>query len=197
MDISDYRKHIKDMRANNIRNYVNRSNAIASGEKTYGAGALRMDSLPKPTQGIQQPSLVPSNSALNNELSGMMPYRTGRKPRGAGIKMPKIPKSISKITDKLLDKGTKVVGKSASNAFDNYMSQQFEDGGRMRKPRMKPNERGGKFDFVKAIKSVGHDVGKPFSAVGVNPFDLGYTMGHDYVSPYIVDPLKKQMGGTK
>jgi hypothetical protein len=97
MDISDYREHIKNMRANNIRNYINRSNAHARGEEIVGgvagmshtyvdaqhrnrqpsaSGVRRMDSLPKPMVGINQPPLSMATSSLGNSISGMgMGYR--------------------------------------------------------------------------------------------------------------------------
>jgi hypothetical protein len=44
----------------------------------------------------------------------------------------------------------------------------------------------GVFDsFVGAVKDAGSALGKPFEIGGVNPFDLGYTIGHDYLGPMI------------
>ncbi len=65
------------------------------------------------------------------------------------------------------------------------------------------NIRGGKFNLVNSIKDIGHKIGEPFSIATqplgfkANPFDLGYTIGHDYVSPYIVDPIKNKIKGGR
>jgi len=48
---------------------------------------------------------------------------------------------------------------------------------------------------VNAIKNMGHAMGKPLSKVtapldvNFNPFDAGYALGHDVISPYVVDPM--------
>ncbi len=48
---------------------------------------------------------------------------------------------------------------------------------------------------VNAIKNMGHALGKPLSkataplGVDINPFDAGYALGHDVISPYVVDPM--------
>jgi len=41
--------------------------------------------------------------------------------------------------------------------------------------------------FLDEIKNIGSAVGKPFEAsVGVNPFNLGYTLGHDVIAPALM-----------
>lgn len=53
---------------------------------------------------------------------------------------------------------------------------------------------GGWFNkFIEVVKRVGHDVAKPFEIVGVNPWDLGYGLGHDVIGP----ALKKAIKGGK
>jgi len=56
--------------------------------------------------------------------------------------------------------------------------------------------KGGSFgSFINGIKNVGHALGESFSkvtaplGVNLNPFDAGYALGHDVISPYVVDPM--------
>jgi len=50
---------------------------------------------------------------------------------------------------------------------------------------------------LNSIKNIAHEMGNPLSqvtkptlGVSVNPFDAGYALGHDVISPYVVDPIK-------
>lgn len=53
---------------------------------------------------------------------------------------------------------------------------------------------GGWFNnLINIVRKVGHDVAKPFEIVGVNPWDLGYDLGHDVIAPV----LKKAIKGGK
>jgi len=46
---------------------------------------------------------------------------------------------------------------------------------------------GGRFNLLKAVKSVGKIIGKPFTkVVGVNPFEAGYDLGHDVIGPALL-----------
>lgn len=38
--------------------------------------------------------------------------------------------------------------------------------------------------FFDEIRNIGRTIGKPFEPVaGLNPFDIGYTIGHDFLGP--------------
>jgi len=45
-------------------------------------------------------------------------------------------------------------------------------------------------DVVGVVNTIGHAVGKPFEAVGFNPYDLGYKLGHDVIAPVLKQAIK-------
>jgi hypothetical protein len=54
--------------------------------------------------------------------------------------------------------------------------------------------------FVDLIKSVGSTAGKPYEISGVNPFNLGYSVGHDLLAPELMkvlppEKVKKALSG--
>ena len=55
----------------------------------------------------------------------------------------------------------------------------------LKDPKMKAGyKKGGKFDLLKSITAVGTKAGEPFKATtGLNPFTLGYDLGHDVIAP--------------
>jgi hypothetical protein len=53
---------------------------------------------------------------------------------------------------------------------------------------------GGKFDLLQSLGDIGTKAGQPFKeTVGVNPFTLGYDLGHDVIGPAI-DPRRQGSG---
>lgn len=48
--------------------------------------------------------------------------------------------------------------------------------------------------FTKTIPSIGHEIAKPYEAVGVNPFDLGYQIGKEIIGPAIVGKGRRGKG---
>jgi hypothetical protein len=57
----------------------------------------------------------------------------------------------------------------------------------MKRPRGRPRKVGGKFDLFKTITDIGKKAGAPFEkSVGVNPFTMGYDLGHDVIAPALM-----------
>jgi hypothetical protein len=91
----------------------------------------------------------------------------------------------------------KYATKMAEKAINDYMKGEASGSGvysagvgEMKKPRGRPRS-GGKFDILESIKKVGTSAGKPFDkAVGVNPFTLGFDLGHDVIAPAIFGEKK-------
>jgi hypothetical protein len=91
----------------------------------------------------------------------------------------------------------KMATKMAEKAISDYMKGDASGAGvysagvgEMKRPRGRPRS-GGKFDLLESIKKVGTSAGKPFDkAVGVNPFTLGFDLGHDVIAPAIFGEKK-------
>lgn len=123
----------------------------------------------------------------------------GKKPRGrprkAGGKFNfgKALGSVGKVALPIVEKvGTKVAEKAAEQAVKSYLSGEgvVSAGVGMVKKRGRPRKmtaEGGKFNLLGTLTSVGKAAGKPFEkSVGVNPFTLGYDLGHDVIAPALM-----------
>jgi hypothetical protein len=98
-------------------------------------------------------------------------------------------KEVGKIA---LPIAEKVAMKAAETAVKSYMT----GGEVVKKPRGRPRKEGGSIhSILKSVAKVGKSAGKPFEkAVGVNPFSLGYDLGHDVIAPALKKELKKGKG---
>jgi len=91
-----------------------------------------------------------------------------------------VAKGVGKIAVPI---ASKVGTKMAEQALTNYMSGE----GVMKKGRGRPRKSGGKFNFFKTITDIGKKAGEPFEkSVGVNPFTMGYDLGHDVIAPALM-----------
>lgn len=71
---------------------------------------------------------------------------------------------------------------------DSIISKEKEAELTAKKPRGRPKKSGGKVKMavLKGLKTIGESAGKPFKKIsGVNPFSLGYDLGHDVIGPAI------------
>jgi hypothetical protein len=81
----------------------------------------------------------------------------------------------------------------------NTLNEQSREGRGTGKPRGRPRKakKGGAVaDWENSIKKIGNSLGKPFEAVTyLNPFDLGYSLGHDVLGPALfgsgADPARE------
>ena len=128
-----------------------------------------------------------------------------KKPRGRPRKMDveggkfnfgkalgKIAKGVGKVALPIAERvGTKLAEKALTEAVM---------GAGVKKARGRPRKmdvEGGKFNLIKSIKAVGNKVGKPFEEIsGVNPFNFGYDLGHDVISPAIDKARGVKRGGA-
>jgi hypothetical protein len=63
----------------------------------------------------------------------------------------------------------------------------------LKDPKMKEGykKKGGKINILKAITNVGKKLGEPFKkTTGVNPFTMGYDLGHDVIAPELKKAIK-------
>lgn len=66
-------------------------------------------------------------------------------------------------------------------------SQEAKEWGAMMKAKRGSTKSGGKFNLLKTLTDVGTKAGEPFKATtGVNPFTLGYDLGHDVIAPALL-----------
>jgi hypothetical protein len=77
-------------------------------------------------------------------------------------------------------------GKAHTMQFDPYQIAQHQH---LRKGGAKKG--GAWYDdlantLIEPVKSIGKAVAKPYEALGVNPFEMGYNLGHDVIAPAIV-----------
>ena len=71
-------------------------------------------------------------------------------------------------------------------------SKEAKEWGAMMKARR--NKSGG--DILDDITHIGSTLGQPFKeSVGVNPFDLGYSLGHDVIAPALMGRGSNMLGG--
>ena len=116
---------------------------------------------------------------------GSIKTKSGRKRSGKGGSL---------RTD--IARAQKAVTRHTSSAHDIAKRQATAIGNAVKPQLLNQVRRGGKFNLINSIKNVGHTLGKPLEkvtkplGVGINPFDAGYALGHDVISPYIVDPIR-------
>jgi hypothetical protein len=106
-----------------------------------------------------------------------------------------VAKGVGKVA---LPIATKVGTKVAEDALTAALMGAGVDGvGVMKRPRGRPRKMdGGKFDFFKTITDIGKKAGEPFEkSVGVNPFTMGYDLGHDVIAPALMGKGVRSGGG--
>jgi hypothetical protein len=123
---------------------------------------------------------------------------------------------LDKHGEAILDKGKELLINELTKRANEYIGSGIMEGGsffdtigRALKVLINPNvvadlgkellSGGGWFDnLVNIVKDVGHTIGKPFEVVGVNPWDLGYNLGHDVIAPVLKQAIKGgKMDGAK
>jgi hypothetical protein len=130
-----------------------------------------------------------AEDALTAAVMGAGVKRRGRPRKAEGGKfnfgkaLGSVAKGVGKVAVPI---ATKVGTKMAEQALTNYMSGEGVMSAGAKK-RGRPRKSGGKFDFFKTITDIGKKAGEPFEkSVGVNPFTMGYDLGHDVIAPALM-----------
>ena len=164
-------------------------------------------------EGVRRPRGRPrkmvdgANSAMGASGSGVGSggkFNVGKALKSTGKALGKAYK-VAKPTLKAVGKvalpiAEKVAVKMAEQAVKSYMSGEgvMSAGvGEMKRPRGRPRKMdGGKFNLLGTITKIGKKAGEPFEkSVGVNPFTMGYDLGHDVIAPALMKGKGVRSGG--
>jgi len=110
---------------------------------------------------------------------------------------------LKKVGKVALPMAERIATKMAEQAVKSYMSGEASGSGvysagvgEMKRPRGRPRS-GGKFDLLGTITKIGKKAGEPFDkSIGVNPFTLGYDLGHDVIAPALMKGKGVRSGGA-
>lgn len=197
-----------------------RSRMPTQEELRNGWDALPPDALPPNITGAGRKLPKPKGKDLKKLIKYMADTKAnlhGMKSGGGWFQsaMNVVKKIGKELLDKhgeaILDKGKDLLLEQLNKKANEYIGAGLMDGGShsnevvnklstLVNPRVAKQlgdellSGGGWFDkIIEGIKRVGHDVAKPFEIVGVNPWDLGYDLGHEVIGP----ALKKAIKGGK